>query len=155
MTASIVFILAQMFALEVSIVRGRSMQPVLADGDRLVIDRFGGENLRPGRFDVVVLQAPDEEGVDYVKRVIAFGGEIVSIREGQLFVDGKQVVEEHGPALDRSDFEPLAVPDGHCFVLGDNRSRSCDSREFGCVPLTSIRGTVRARVWPLERFAFF
>lgn len=141
--------------LQISIVRGRSMQPVLRDGDRLVVDRLGAEALGVGRFDVVVLQSPTEEGVDYVKRVVGLPGDEVMIRHGRVFVNGSMVEEHHGLIRDGTHAGPLIVPERHCFVLGDNRPQSCDSREFGVVPLATIRGTVRARVWPLDRVSLF
>ena len=148
-------LVAHSILLQISIVRGRSMQPVLRDGDRLVVDRLGAEALGVDRFDVVVLQSPTEEGIDYVKRVVGLPGDRVEIRFGQVFLNGDALRESHGLIRDTAHAEPLIVPDGHCFVLGDNRPQSCDSREFGVVPLATIRGTVRARVWPLDRVALF
>ena len=153
----LLILLLNLFVLQVSIVRGHSMEPSLDDGDRLVVDRMFATTLRDvDRYDVVVMQSPDREGVDYVKRIVALPGETVSIRGGLLFVDGRAIDDApYAYVADDSDVEPVAVPEGHVFVLGDNRAISADSRQFGLVASDLLRGRVIARIWPLGRLAFW
>lgn len=142
----------QASVLQVSVVRGTSMEPTLCDGDRLVVDRIarGIGGLEHG--DVVVLRNPVESGIDFVKRVVALPGDRVALRGGRLLVNGAEAERfEHVP--DDCDMPELVVPADHVFVLGDNRPVSADSRDFGIVPGPLLLGTVRARVWPPARAA--
>ncbi|MFO1051517.1 MAG: signal peptidase I [Planctomycetota bacterium] len=143
------------FVVQVSVVRGHSMEPCLHDGDRLVVDRVGADLVGLSRFDVVVLGNPRDPSVDYVKRIAGLPGERVALHDGHLWVDGRAIDERFGPIADHAEFPTLLVPQGHVFVLGDNRPISCDSREFGLVPVALLRGTVRARFWPIDRIAVF
>ena len=143
------------FVVHVSVVRGHSMEPCLHDGDRLVVDRVGPSLLGLHRFDVVVLANPRDNSVDYVKRIAGLPGDRIAIHSGKLWIDDHAVAEDFAPIADHAELPTLVVPDGHVFVLGDNRPISCDSREFGLVPLELLRGTVRARFWPLDRLAVF
>ncbi|MBI5851494.1 MAG: signal peptidase I [Planctomycetes bacterium] len=143
------------FVVQVSVVRGHSMEPSLCDGDRLVVDRVSPTLAGVARFDVVILANPRDPSVDYVKRVAALPGDVVALHDGELWIDGRRIEQGFAPIADHAEFEPLIVPAGHVFVLGDNRPISCDSREFGLVPVGLLRGTVRARFWPFHRVAVF
>jgi signal peptidase I len=145
------------FVVQVSVVRGHSMEPCLRDGDRLVVERPGvmRDSDDVGRFDVVILGNPREPSVDYVKRVVGLPGERVALRCGQLHIDDVPVTEGFAPILDAETTEEVVVPAGYVWVLGDNRPVSADSRTFGLVPLELIRGRVRARIWPPARLSVF
>lgn len=148
-------IVLHVFLIQVSIVRGDSMRPGLVDGDRLIVDRVSAAIDHVARFDVVVLGNPSDPRVDYVKRVVGLPGDRVALHEGVLTINDRVVEEDFGPVVDRVDFQSRVVPLGHCFVLGDNRPISRDSREFGMVPLELLRGVVRVRFWPLDRLHLF
>ena len=143
-----------------------SMYPAMEQGDRILandfsygipIPLFGGKLMasRVGRGDIVVFPHPDRPGVDYIKRVIAMGGETVEMRGGRVWVDGRRLEEPYshrdpwaleGPAGRRkkpSKQGPVKVPAGHLFVLGDNRFNSMDSRHFGFI----AEEDVKARGW--------
>jgi signal peptidase I len=147
--------LLHFFVLQVSIVRGQSMRPSLEDGDRLVVDRLCYRLADVQRFDLVVLEAPHQPGIDFVKRVIGLPGDRVRIEAGQVFVNGERIADEFAAVPDCAQMAELRVMGGHYFVLGDNRPVSFDSREFGLVPAENLRGKVRARFWPLVRAALF
>lgn len=140
-----------LFVLQISVVRGHSMEPGLQDGDRLVVDRLAYTLTEVGRFDVVVLRYPKDPGLDFVKRVVGLPGDRVAICNGRVLVDGQPLAEEFAHVCDHADMRELVVPPDHYFVLGDNRPISCDSREFGLVEGGLLRGKVRARFWPPER----
>jgi signal peptidase I len=144
-----------LFVVQVSIVRGHSMQPFLEDGDRLVVDKTSTGLSSLARFDVVVMESPKHNGVDYVKRVVGLPGERVALRRGVVWIDGKPIDEDFSHIADDADTREWKVPPGHLFVLGDNRPVSADSREFGLVPGDLVRGKVRARLWPLDRVAIW
>ncbi|MEY2982959.1 MAG: signal peptidase [Planctomycetota bacterium] len=145
------------FVVQVSVVRGHSMEPCLRDGDRLVVERPGlmHEVGDFGRFDVVILGNPREPSVDYVKRVVGLPGDRVSLRDGQLHIDDHPVPEGFAPILDAETTGDVVVPAGYVWVLGDNRPVSADSRSFGLVPMELIRGRVCARIWPPARLTVF
>jgi len=144
-----------LFVVQISVVRGHSMQPSLEDGDRLIVDRLAYEWADVERFDVVVLRYPNDTSVDFVKRVVGLPGDRVSIRNGALIVNGVEVAQGFGPVRDSSAMSERVIPPGHYFVLGDNRPISCDSREFGFVARDLLKGKVRARFWPPLRADLF
>jgi signal peptidase I len=147
----LLIVLLNLFVLQISIVRGHSMEPSLQDGDRLVVDRLAYAVAAVERFDVVVLRYPRDPQTDFVKRVVALPGERVAIIAGCVHVNGVPLRECFTHVEDRADMRELVVPQEHYFVLGDNRPVSCDSREFGLVEADMLRGKVRARFWPPSR----
>jgi signal peptidase I len=143
-----------LFVIQVSIVRGNSMEPALHDGDRLVVDRVSYNLGEVHRGDVVVLRYPRNPKVDFVKRIVALPGDLVAMQNGVLLVNGA-VADDFERIRDRQDFAEQQVPPEHFFVLGDNRPISCDSREFGLVPQHLLKGRVRMRFWPLATATLF
>lgn len=143
-----------LFVIQVSVVKGSSMEPCLHDGDRLVVDRVSYNLADVGRGDVVVLRYPRNPAVDFVKRIVAVPGDHVAMRNGVLLVNGV-TADDYGCIRDVQDLADQEVPPGHVFVLGDNRPISCDSREFGLVPHELLKGKVRARFWPLANATVF
>ena len=105
-----------------------------------------------GKFVYYVLEFGK---TSYIKRVIGLPGEHIQIMDGKVFINGKEYKEKY---LDSSvattacdgAFTDLIVPEGCIFVMGDNRSKSTDSRAFGCVPIDRIEGKVAVRFWPLN-----
>jgi len=95
--------------------------------------------------------------ISYIKRVIALPGEHVEIKDGKVFINGEEFVEEYlqpGVVTDvaRGVFTDFTVPENCVFAMGDNRPNSIDCRAFGCVPLEKIESTVAFRFWPLNLF---
>ena len=140
-------------------VDGHSMDPTLNHGDRLIVWRLGYE---PQNGDIIVLEPPIYHIDDYyVKRVIATEGQTVQIINNHVYVNGKALDEPYiqgNTSVVNSDknFEtPQTVPRGACFVLGDNRENSSDSRSFGWVPNDHIMGKVKLRIWPLNQCGVF
>ena len=109
-----------LFVLQISIVKGHSMEPSLHDGDRLVVDRIAANFGDVHRGDVVVLRYPRNIAIDFVKRIVAIPGDRVAMRAGQLYVNGDEVDPEWTCIQDRQDMDELEVPAGAFFVLGDN-----------------------------------
>ena len=140
---------------QISVVRGHSMEPSLWDGDRLLVDRVSYSIMEVKRFDVVVLRYPVDPTVDFVKRIVGLPGDRIRIEHGSIVVNGKLVRNAFKFVPDRAEMAELLVPHGQYFVLGDNRPISCDSREFGLVPASLLKGKVRARFWPLARAQVF
>jgi signal peptidase I len=107
-----------LFVVQISIVKGHSMEPSLHDGDRLVVDRVTCNFGEVHRGDVVVLRYPRNPTVDFVKRVVGLPGDLVSLRNGQLWVNGAMAPDDWTCIADRETTHDVAVPDGCYFVLG-------------------------------------
>jgi signal peptidase I len=135
----------------VSVVRGSSMAPGIHDGDRIVIDHFAYMLGSVQRGDIVVLKYPLDPSLDYIKRVIGLPGDEVMIDQGHVWVNGKELTEPYVASADPLSRTYVHVQPAHYFVLGDNRPRSSDSREFGQVPMDYVRGRVELRLWPISR----
>lgn len=127
-----------------------SMEPTLEPGDRILVNRFVYRFEEPGAGDVVVFVAPhDPASRDFIKRVVATGGQSVEVRAGELYVDGRKLKEPYVAEVpDRSSYGPVTVPAGHVFVMGDNRTNSSDSRVFGPLASKDIVGKAFLIYWP-------
>lgn len=124
----------------------RANDPTLQPGDRVAV--LARSNASRG--DLVVFEARD--GDERVGRVVAVGGDTVDARDGRLVVNGERVDEPYLARGTTTEMrEPVDVPDGHVFILGDNRTNSADSRAFGPFDADGIRGRVVFRYWPLSR----
>ncbi|MGI6736450.1 MAG: signal peptidase I [Anaerovoracaceae bacterium] len=136
-------------------VKETSMQPGIQPDDRLLLRRrIGRSKLRRG--DVIVFRSMEADGRGrkqlLIKRLIALPGDIVTIRDGRVFLNGEALREPY--LAERSTpgrIDDLRVPDDCVFVLGDHRSVSIDSRAFGCVPVRRIRGRAFFRLFPLRK----
>jgi signal peptidase I len=134
-------------------VQGTSMEPLLEDGERIVVNKFLYRFRPIERGDVVVFWYPGDPSVSFVKRVVGLPGDLVEIRAGGLFVNGMPVREDYLPVAfkDGDSYPPREVHRGYYFVLGDHRRSSNDSRSWGEVPEKYIYGRAVFRFWPLDR----
>jgi len=134
-------------------VEGTSMLPVLEDQDRLFINKLAYRVGEIHRGDVVVFLYPHDHEKSYIKRVIAGPGDTLKIDHGLVYVNGAPVVEPYVPkrfADDRSQPE-MTVPAHDYFVMGDHRSISSDSRDFGPVDRELIYGKAAFVYWPMDQ----
>lgn len=107
----------------------------------------------PRRAEIIVFRFPNDPSRDFVKRVIGLPGETVSMKRGDVFIDGVMLDEPYLTKKDGDTLAPTLVPPDSYFVLGDNRGGSSDSRHWGSVPLGNIVGQVSLRYWPLSEFS--
>jgi signal peptidase I len=133
-------------------VEGTSMAPRLRDQDRLFINKFAYNFEKIERDDVVVFYYPRDIQKSYIKRVIGLPGDTVRIEDGQVLVNGKPLGEPYVPDRYRDvrSMDALKVPEGEYFVMGDHRSISSDSRDFGPVERKLIYGKAAFVYWPKE-----
>jgi signal peptidase I len=131
-------------------VEGTSMLPRLEDHDRLFINKFVYRFSAIERDDVVVFHYPRDPEKSYIKRVIALPGDRISIVRGQVWLNGKRLREPYVPAMyeDTRSMAEMVVPDDAYFVMGDHRSISSDSREFGPVDRSLVYGKAVFVYWP-------
>jgi signal peptidase I len=137
-------------------VEGTSMMPSLKNQERIFINkftyRFGLGAIRRG--DAVVFWYPMDPTKSYIKRVIGIPGDRIRIDSGQVYVNGRPLMEDYVTDRDNGSWPPAArdqaVPPDRYFVLGDNRASSSDSRAWGFVPRENIYGKAVFAYWPLE-----
>ena len=132
-------------------VQGTSMEPLLSDGDRIVVNKFVYRFQPIGKGDVVVFWYPRDPSVSFIKRVVGRPGDVVEIRAGRVLVNGTPTPEAYlrEGFRDEDSHPPTTVRQGHYFVLGDHRRSSNDSRSWGEVPQKYIYGQAVFRFWPL------
>ena len=134
-------------------VEGTSMLPVLEDQDRLFINKLAYRVGEIHRGDVVVFLYPHDHEKSYIKRVIALPGDTLRIDHGLVYVNGSRIEEAYVPRQftdDRSQPE-MTVPQHEYFVMGDHRSISSDSRDFGPVDRELIYGKAAFVYWPMDQ----
>ncbi len=148
-----------------------SMEQNLLIGDHLLVNKFVHaptvseleRTLRPigevQRGDVLVFKYPEDPTRDFIKRTIGLPGETIELRQSRVFIDGQPIEE---PYLDlmrpggkvaadiRGEFGPRVVPDGHLFMMGDNRGDSQDSRYWGPLPIEYVKGRAFVLYWSYE-----
>lgn len=173
--AVIFALLIRGFLFEPVIVQGESMENTLFTGERLLVYKLGYYFHGPERKDIIVLQYeegiinnipylrdlpfakkvfPAVQEVDYIKRVIGIPGDVIDIRDGEVFVNGERIYEPYikGGTNGRGMEFPCTVPENCVFVLGDNRQNSRDSREIGFIEFNRIKGKAVFKIWPFDSF---
>ena len=162
-----------------------SMAPSILRGDHVFLNKMAYRMSAPKRGDVVIFIYPDGRHMNYLKRIIGLPGETVEIRNNEVLINGVPLVykkieshqrdnmdmnggnevmmetiegQNHQVIVDKDEPEnmaPVTVAHGHCFLLGDNRPESRDSRSFGPVPLADVKGRVDYIYWPAVSWSRF
>ena len=157
--AVIISVILNLFVVQVTEVRQRSMESTLLQGDRVLVSKVDYRFGTPQRGDIVVFQPTTDSTIPYVKRVAAVAGDTVDLKDGTLYVNGTKTdyPGAHGITTTQSPsiVFPLKIPADSFFALGDNRQASSDSRSFGPQPDDRIIGKVILRFWPFDRLRFF
>lgn len=133
-------------------VEGTSMQPELRDQDRLFINKFAYHFENISRGDVVVFHYPRDPSKSYIKRIIALPGDSLDIDDGRVYVNGQFIDEPYVPRRyrDERSMPETVIPPNEYFVMGDHRSISSDSRDFGPVERDLIYGKAAFVYWPAD-----
>jgi signal peptidase I len=157
--AVIISVVLNLFVVQVTEVRQRSMEQTLLQGDRVLVSKVDYRLGMPQRGDIVVFQPTTDSSIPYVKRVAAIAGDTVDVKDGSVYVNGTKTdyAGAHGATTPQSPAVvfPLKIPADSFFALGDNRQASSDSRSFGPQPDDRIIGKVILRFWPFDRLRFF
>jgi signal peptidase I len=128
-------------------VDGLSMNPTLQHGEYVLVSRLTYRTGEPERGDIIVFSFPVDQKQDLIKRVIGLPGETVSIRNGEVLINGVKLEEPYiaqSPVYNGT----WTVGDGELFVLGDNRNDSKDSHQWGLLPIENIIGKALLIYWP-------
>lgn len=141
-------------------VQGSSMEPMLTNGDNLIVDKISYRFRDPERFDIIVFPFQYEDNVFYIKRIIGLPGETVRIDdEGNIYINGEILEEHYGKEVIQNPGrarEEITLADDEYFVMGDNRNNSSDSRDPSVaeVKREDIVGRAWLRIWPFKEFGF-
>ena len=151
-TAVVMALLIRTFIVELYIVDGPSMRPTLQHEERLVVNKFIYKIRNPERGEVLIFKYPRDPSRDFIKRVIAIGGDTIEIKEGHVYVNDQMLKEDYILEKTRTEYPKMTVPEGTIFVMGDNRNNSDDSRfaDVGFVPLDLVKGKAVIVFWPLD-----
>ena len=149
------FIVTYLFIMQPNQVKGASMEPSFQSGDYIFTSKITYKFRSVQRGDVVVFYSPQNKDIEYIKRVICLPGDSCKVENNEVYVNNHRLTENYISAKTNvwdggfsKDGVAFTVPDGYVFVMGDNRPRSSDSREFGPIPISSIVGQVFYRYFP-------
>jgi signal peptidase I len=134
-------------------VEGTSMMPGLEDQERIFVNKFVYRWEPIQRGDIVVFRYPRDTSKSYIKRVIGIAADRIRIEDGQVYVNGEALDEDYVPSdyADARSYNEIVVPTNCFFVLGDHRTMSNDSRDFGPVNERFIYGKAVFGYWPMEK----
>ncbi len=179
--AFVIAVLVRYFLFTPTLVKQTSMTPTILDGERVLINRtvrtfklpiYRGDIITfempaytengvgvyeqlDGAMDFIIKEVLEINKISFIKRVIAIGGDHLQIKEDGVYVNGRKQSEVYLDGAETpitGSFYDVVVPEGYVFVMGDNRDGSCDSREFGCIPIEKVEGRVVHRIWPISKF---
>lgn len=136
-----------------------SMRPTLLEGDRILVNKFLYKFKEPSRGDVIVFKYPEDKKKDFIKRLIAVGGETVEIKNGGIYINDEKVEEpfivRQMRYYNKSPYggsgSKITIPEDSFYVLGDNSASSKDSRYWGFVPRKNLVGKAFFLYWPIKR----
>jgi len=153
LVAFLIAFVLRAYVFDLTMVDGTSMDPTLKDEDKLITAKVNYYFSEPRRGDIVVLNAPDMPGHDYIKRVIGLPNERITIQNGKVYINSEQLIEPYLNDLPTYGDIDMVIPDGYYFVMGDNRTDSRDSREdkIGVISKDAINGKAVFRLLPFER----
>ncbi|MGD1854449.1 MAG: signal peptidase I [Leptolyngbyaceae cyanobacterium] len=134
-----------------------SMDPTLHIGDRLLIEKVSYRFHAPHHGDIVVFEPPPQlQAIGYrpeqafIKRIVGLAGDTVAVYQGQVYRNQQPLAEPYILAAPNYEMDPVTVPDGALFVMGDNRNDSNDSHIWGFLPEKNVIGHATLRFWPLD-----
>jgi signal peptidase I len=158
-TLIIAFILSigiRTYVAEAKIIPTGSMIPTIKIGERVLVDKVYYKIDDIERKDIIVFKPTptllkEKYTDDFIKRVIGKPGDTIQIEGGKVYINDEPLREDYIKEEPNEDFGPFTVPPNSVFVMGDNRNNSYDSRKWGVVPMSYIKGRAILRFWPIDR----
>lgn len=154
-----IFIVVYLFLVQPHEVKGSSMEVNFHNNEYILTDKISYRFVKPKRGDVIIFKAPNNPDVDYIKRVIGLPGDQIKVEKGGVYVNNQKLTENYlkektylYPGSSMVEGMNITVQKGYLFAMGDNRTHSSDSREFGPILIDSIIGKAFLRYWPLSEF---
>jgi signal peptidase I len=150
-------VLIRLFCVAPYKVTDQEMESAVVKGDFILINKFAYLVRPPRQGDVIVFEYPEDPDKVFIKRVVGTPGDEVEIKDKKVYVNGRSYEDPHEVHLEedliprehnpRDNFGPVKVPADSCFVMGDNRDRSWDSRFWGSVKNSKIKGLAFIKYW--------
>lgn len=159
--AVVIGVLIVKYVFQITIVSGNSMEKYLHNGNRLIVEKFIYKMNGLKRGEIVIINRPrdiEDERTPIIKRVIALEGDVIEIKDGNVYVNNEKIDEPYINGTTTygivPEYQSLVVPEGYVYVLGDNRmpNESLDSRIFGPVSLKKVEGRAVLRFYPFAQF---
>ncbi|MFC1716721.1 signal peptidase I [Candidatus Poribacteria bacterium] len=150
----VAIVAVRLLIFDLLVINGHSMSPTIRHGDRVLVNRLAYRYDKPERGDIVAFKV--DSGRIFVKRVVGLPGDIIEVRQGVLYRNGKKVVNEpyvrfRPRSLRRRSYKPGTLQNGLLFVMGDNRASSVDSKDFGPIPYRNVIGKAILIYFPPRR----
>jgi signal peptidase I len=162
--ALLVSLTVRTFVIQTYLIPSPSMNPTFYNGNRILVNKLSVDFGTINVGDIVVFKAPSDVAkicndpvADLVKRVIGVPGDSLSSKGNTIYVNGKKLHQKwsHFPSLGGEEIQPMTLPAGQYFMMGDNHANSCDSRMWGTVPRSDIIGKVFLKIWPLSEWHWY
>jgi signal peptidase I len=156
--ALVLALIIRSFVAEPRFIPSESMLPTLEVGDRLVVEKISYRFRAPAIGEIVVFDPPEQLQLQgyakdqaFIKRVMATPGQIIQVKDGKVYRNHVPLKEDYIAEPPDYQMEAVRVPEGHLFVMGDNRNNSRDSHAWGFLPQQNVIGHACFRFWPLKR----
>lgn len=144
-----IFFFIYIFLIQPHRIKGDSMLPNFHDGELLLTEKVSYRIYKPSRGDIIVFGVPERK-IDLIKRVVGIPGDTVRIEDGTVYINDQQLVEPYEIQKTQGT-QTVTLGADEYFVLGDNRGSSSDSRSFGSIKRTVIKGKVWLVYWPIVK----
>jgi signal peptidase I len=150
--ALVFFLFLQTYIVQGFVIEGACMEPELHSHEKIIVNKMVYDVKEPEVGDVVVFTYPLEAGKDFIKRVVGVPGDVIEIREGYLYRNGKMMEEPFVKEYVFGNYGPHKIPRDKFCVMGDNRNNSHDSRAWGLLDRKHIKGRAEVKFWPIDSF---
>lgn len=148
--ALVFFLFLQTYVVQGFVIEGACMEPALHSHEKIIVNKLIYKVKEPTVGDVVVFSYPLEPEKDFIKRVVGVPGDIIEIKDGYLFRNNKRMQEPFVQEYVFGSYGPVKVPVGSLCVMGDNRNNSHDSRSWGLLSRSMIKGRAELKFWPFK-----
>lgn len=153
--ALVSFFLIRTLIVQPFVVNGPSMEPTFYSDQYVLVDEITYKLREPQRGEIVVFRNPRNESEFYIKRIIGLPGEVLTVTDNEVDINGKKLNESYINVKNGTTQKNLTVKNGEYFVMGDNRPQSFDSRGWGPLSKKEIIGMVRLRFLPFKNLTLF
>lgn len=145
----------RVYASKISVPFGIKSEDIVIVDKRIEYKRTLTDKIKEGAFIANIIRDESNLGNTWIKRVVGVAGDVVSVQGGELYINGEKVADAHKKELMIWDVDDYLVPDGHVYVMGDNRNNSGDSRVIGAIPLENVMAKVIFRFYPYDNMTKF